>query len=170
MGMFIILLILLATFIIIISSLVLTYNSLSSLDEKIYNEIENIKKILIEDLKLIDEFNNYINLDFELIEKAYELKEDIETSYNIEDLIRYNIIIEALFKEISRIIDMESKYNDPEIKKLMVMRNNLKNKLKEAIINLNEYIAEYNDTLDTFMGKLIKNLSDFQKKEFYEEV
>ncbi len=169
MGMFIILLVLSAVLILAVASLILTYNSLSNLEENIYLEIEEIKDILKKNLDLIDEFNRYLKLDFILIEKAYELKEKIETTHDIESLARYNLIVEALFKEIEGLIDMENRYDDINIKKLLLVRNSLKMKLKEKILNLNEYIGEYNEILDTFMGKLIKSLSDFQKKDFYEE-
>ncbi len=170
MEMFIILLVLSAVLILTMASLILTYNTLSNLEENIYLEIEKIKDILKKKLDLIDEFNRYLKLDFDLIEKAYELKEKIETTYDVESLVRYNLIVEALFKEIEGLIDMENRYNDTDIKKLLLVRNSLKMKLKGRILNLNEYISEYNEILDTFMGKLIKSLSDFQKKDFYEDI
>ncbi len=169
MTMLIVLLILLSVLILIMANFILTYNSLSSLDENIYIEIEKIKDILKKELDLIDEFNKYLKLDFDLIEKAYELKEKVETTHDVEDLTRYNLIVKALFKEIEGLIDMGNKDNDTNIKKLLLVKNSLDMKLKEQILNLNEYIGEYNVILDTFIGKLIKSLSDFQKKDFYEE-
>jgi len=168
--MIIIILVLLAGLILTMSSLLLTYNTLFNLEEGIQKEIEEIKNILCAKLELVDEFNKYIKLDFDLIEKAYELKEKVETTYDVENLVRYNLIVEVLFKEIEGLIDMENRHDDIDIKKLLLVRNSLKMKLKEKILNLNEYISEYNELLDTFMGRLIKSLSDFQEKDFYEDV
>jgi len=170
MVMIIIILVLLAGLILTMSSLLLTYNTLFNLEEGIQKEIEEIKNILCAKLELVDEFNKYIKLDFDLIEKAYELKEKVETTYDVENLVRYNLIVEVLFKEIEGLIDMENRHDDIDIKKLLLVRNSLKMKLKEKILNLNEYISEYNELLDTFMGRLIKSLSDFQEKDFYEDV
>lgn len=168
--MIIIILVLLAGLILTMSSLLLTYNTLFNLEEGIQKEIEEIKNILCAKLELVDEFNKYIKLDFDLIEKAYELKEKVETTYDVENLVRYNLIVEVLFKEIEGLIDMENRHDDIDIKKLLLVRNSLKMKLKEKILNLNEYISEYNELLDTFMGRLIKSLSDFQEKDFYEDI
>ncbi|RUM59194.1 MAG: hypothetical protein DSY59_04825 [Persephonella sp.] len=170
MVMIIIILVLLAGLILTMSSLLLTYNTLFNLEEGIQKEIEEIKNILCAKLELVDEFNKYIKLDFDLIEKAYELKEKVETTYDVENLVRYNLIVEVLFKEIEGLIDMENRHDDIDIKKLLLVRNSLKMKLKEKILNLNEYISEYNELLDTFMGRLIKSLSDFQEKDFYEDI
>ena len=170
MEMFIILLILSSALILAMANLLLTYNSLSSLEGNINKEIEGIKEILKKKIDLIDEFNTYLRLDFDIIEKAYELKEKVETTYDVEDLARYSLIIKAIFKEIENIIDMENRQDNTDIKKLLLVRNNLNLRLKEHILNLNEYISEYNEILDTFMGRLIKALSDFQKKDFFEEI
>ena len=170
MEMFIILLILSSALILAMANLLLTYNSLSSLEGNINKEIEGIKEILKKKIDLIDEFNTYLRLDFDIIEKAYELKEKVETTYDVEDLARYSLIIKAIFKEIENIIDMENRQDNTDIKKLLLVRNNLNMRLKEHILNLNEYISEYNEILDTFMGRLIKSLSDFQKKDFFEEI
>ena len=56
------------------------------------------------------------------------------------------------------------------IKLLLAAKNSLDNKLKAVILDYNEYVSSYNDLLDKFEGKILSIISDFQKKDYYEEI
>ena len=153
----------------IIFNIIMTYSEIINLNKKVENEVEAIKSLLKRKIQLIDEFNKYIKVDFDILEKAFELRDEIEITHDIEDLSRYAFIIKSLINYIRQSVEMNGRENDFEIRKILLEIDSIDKKLKEHILNLNEYIAEYNEVLKTRTGGIIRLLSDFNfEKNFVE--